>query len=282
MQRYKGFWQYRVLGYVAVLDKYVSQFSEKESVPKQLPAKGMRKLTAGLKKLAGPLSDAQQKEVLQLVEKSFAGKRDLEFEEEYEFTTGKSDSDIIQIINISPDDFDHIKKVRNKIAHGDAIATITNDLTRESGIVDKITLLLTYWAYRDFGLTKDDFLHCLSHNHNCLSLNPTLDRVHFERITKTSGFYTVSEKEFERISKVKKNKIAFFFTVGGRGRVSYSKDYMKAYEAYTKARAGKSGVLSIEDAIGVSQDRVKYWPKAYFECGDKRVSLHSCYLVIKG
>lgn len=279
LQRYKGFWQYKVLGYVSVLDKYVSQFSEDESVAKKLPAKGMRKLTAGLKKLSGQLSDAQQKEVLQLVENSFAGKRDLEFEEEYEFTTGKSDSDIIQIINISTDDFDHIKKVRNKIAHGDAITTITNDLTRESGIVDKIALLLTYWAYRDFGLTKDDFLHCLSHNHNRLSLNPTLDRVHFEKITKKSGFYSVSKKEFERISKMKKNKIAFFFTVGWRGRISYSKDYMKAYEAYTKARAGKSGLLSIADAIGVSQDSLKYWPKAYFECGDKRLDLDSCYFV---
>ena len=267
------------MGYVSVLDKYVSQFSEDESAPKRLSAKGMRKLGNGLKKLAGPLSDVQQKEVLELVERSFSGKRDLDFGEEYEFTTGKSDSDIIQIINISNDDFEHIKKVRDKIAHGDAITTITNDLTRESGIVDKITLLLTYWAYMDFGLTKDDFLKCLNHNHNRLSLNPNLDRAHFEKVTKISGFYDVSKKEFERISKVKKNKVAFFFTLGGKGTVSFSKDYTGAHEAYLKAREGKSGLLKIEDAIGVSQDRIKYWPKAYFDCGDKRVSLHSCYFI---
>lgn len=279
MQRYKGFWQYKVLGYVSVLDKYVSQLAEGKSTPVRPSRDGMRKLGNALKKLAEPLTETQHKEVLDLVDKSLSGSRELNFGEEYRHAIANSDRDILQIINISKDDFKHIMEVRNKIAHGDAITTITNDLTRESGILDKIALLLTYWAYMDFGLTKDDFMKCLTHNHNRLSLNPSLDKVHLERITNTAGFYPILKEEFNKISKINKNKMAFFFTLGKRGKVSYSMEYTEAYEASIKARTVKSGLLKLEDMIGVSQDRVKYWPRAHFECGEMRLSLYSCYFI---
>ncbi|GLQ97617.1 hypothetical protein [Dyella mobilis] len=279
MQRYKGFWQYKVLGYVAVLDKFVSQFSKGQKARKGPSGKGLRKLGNALKKLADPLTQAQQKEVLDLVEKSLSGTRELNFGEEYRYAIANSDSDVVQVINISKDDFKHIKKARDKIAHGDAVTSVTNDFTRENGILDKITLLLTYWAFRDFGLTKNDFLKCLTGNHSRLSLNPALDRVHLERVTKTSGFYGVSNAEFERISKVKKNKMAFCFTLGKKGRVTYSKKYTELHEEAIHKHPGKGGPVKIEDMLGLRKEQLKYWPKAYFECGDKCVSLHSCYFI---
>jgi hypothetical protein len=279
MQRYDGFWEYRALGYVSILDKFVSQFSEKQIKPTSPPADGMRKLRNALKNLPHLLTDDQRKEVIESVEKSFSGKRSLNFQEEYTYAIDNSDKDVIRVINISDDDFKHIKKVRDKIAHGDAVTAITNDLTRESGIIDKITLLLTYWAFRDFGLTRDDFLRCLTQNHHHLTFNQSLDKVHLDRVTARAVFYTVSKTEFERISKVKKNKMAFFFKLGRKGGVAYSKKQTELYEDATKAPPRKGGMATVEELLGLSKDQYKYWPSAYFECGEKRVSLHCCYFI---
>lgn len=279
MQRYKGFWQYKVLGHVAILDKYVSQFSKDQVVATRPSKDGMRKLRNVLERMVEQLTDTQRNEVLALVDKSLSGSRELNFGEEYKFAVEHSDSDVIRIINISDDDFSHIKKVRDKIAHGDAVTIVTNDLSKESGILDKITLLLTYWAFMDFGLTKADFLKCMTGNHSRLSLNPALDKVHLERITGTSGFYQVSEGEFKLVSTMRKNRIAFFFTLGDDGAVHYDEKLTDAWDAYTHSFDGKSAVFDYEAGIGVSAERVKYWPKAYFEHGRQRVSQHSCYFV---
>jgi hypothetical protein len=279
MQRYGGFWEYRALGYVSILDKFVSDFSKK--IKKLVPPSkdSVRKFRNALNAMPHALTDDQAKLVIESAEKAFSSREQLDFAEEYDYAVENSDDDVIRIINISKDDFMHIKKVRDQVAHGDAVTAITGDLTRESGIIDRITLLLTYWAFRDFGLTRDDFLKCFTENHNRLSLNPSLDRVHLDKVTAKAVFYTVPKTEFERISKITKNKMAFFFTLEEEDQVSYSQKYTDLHEEAVRSHPGKGGPVTIEEMLGLSKDQFDYWPKAYFECCDERLSLHSCYFI---
>ena len=279
MQRYEGFWEYKTLGYVSLLDKYVSQTSLGHLRPTIPAKKKLSQLSRAIKKTKNALSDDQHDEVMALVAKYFSGERKLYFSEQFDYAIGKSDPDIIKVINISKKDFMYIKEVRDAIAHGDAIDFLGNDLTRVSSIIDKIALLLTYFAFVDFGLSADDFKKCLRGNLNRLSLNPGLNKMHLARITNTAAFYDVSKKQFDKISKLKNSKISLCFTRGPRGSIKYSEKYTEMSEQWFRGHHKKSGQSTFEDLFGVSKGQVISSGATYIEHGEEYLALHQAYVI---
>ena len=79
-------------------------------------------------------------------------------------------SDVRAVINIADEDFELIKDVRDKIAHGEPPEVADGDFTRIHVTIGKIALLLTYWALHDLGISKGVFLGAMNATHNRLYL----------------------------------------------------------------------------------------------------------------
>lgn len=280
MQRYEGFWEYEALGYVSMLDKYVSQHAKGQVAKQATPL--TEKLTSfqeGLKVISPALTDEQCQGVVALAEKKFTDMRAPNFSKKYQHAMNSSDVDVIKIINISEDDFKLIKRVRDKVAHGDAIDFLGNDVSAVSGVVSKIALLLTYWAFRDFGFTPHEFISCMSRTHNSLVLSSHVDRVHLARVTRSATFYTISSEEFDKISGVRGIKTYGCFTQDSEGLITHSEKYTAMHRAWLDENRGQTGIIQPEEIFGLDKDRIEFSGMAYMECESRRLELHHTYVI---
>lgn len=277
MQRYDSFWEYKALGYISLLDKVVKK--KLHGVQAEVVPPSQDKIDAfsrAVESVSEKLTDAQKAEVVKIINQVFSWK-DRTFARNFKNAVSSLDEHVKKVINFSDDDFSFIKGVRDDIAHGHAIDFGDSGQERVSKIVHKITLLLTYWAYIDFGLTSDDFITCLKTTHNLLARDHVIDRVYLERITGMSDFYTVSERRFEEMSAIKGIGIQSCFTREANGGIEYSEKYTKMLKDWIgKRRTGEMKPLLM---FGVEDSKVKCSGTAYLECGDKRLSLHQIYVI---
>lgn len=277
MQRYDGFWEYKALGYVSLLDRYVGQRSVDQ---KRKPSKGKElkgtKVHTALKRVAPALSDEQESAVFSVIAEIFLKNGDLSFGERYRYVLGTMNRDICAIINFTNDDFAKIKEIRDAVAHGDAPDLIEADYGRVGVIVSKIALMLTYWAFIDFGMSDEDFLNCFQ-SHSQLHARADIDRIRLARVTNSAGFYQVSEEKIDEFFKIKNIKVQPCFVQNSDGGIEYSEDHSAALQAWYLKRI--PGEIPIAQIFGQSKDKIKYWGQAYIEAGPKRLELIQAYFI---
>jgi hypothetical protein len=280
MQRYEGFWEYGVLGYVSLLDKYVTQRSKGQVKPfVSLSAKRKAWASNELNKIRPALDVSQHAKVLALMERSHSRSREPNFAEQFDYCLNQSSPDVVKIINITNDEFKHIKDIRDAIAHGDAITQVSDDLTRVTQIIDKITLIMMYWAHLDFGLKDEDFYNWFGHNHNHLSLNQGIDKRHLEKMKGVAKFLLVSKKEFNKINLSRKSRIYIFLEIGVRGGVKYSERYTRLYESYLRENKTRNGLVTFKDIFSLENDYVVWSGKIYVDHGDETLLLDIAHLI---
>lgn len=277
MQRYEGFWEYKTLGYVSLLDKYLNQLTEGQ---KRKPSKAEdikdTKVHSALLGISPQLTNDQESAVFSVIEKFFLGGRKLFFRDRYDYAIGAMDRDVRSIINLSDDDFDRIKDIRDAIAHGDDPGLVKNDHGRVGVIVEKIALLLTYWAFMDLGLEKEDFLTCL-YSHNPLHLRACIDRVQLARVTKSAEFFNVSKEKFDQLSRIKGIKVQACFLRDKDGHIEYAEHHVLALNAWMQKRI--SGQIPVAEIFGQSIEKIKFCGQAYVECGTERLELTQAYFI---
>ncbi|MBY4802852.1 hypothetical protein K6W78_22990 [Burkholderia cepacia] len=277
MQRYDGFWEYKALGYVSLLDKYVDQRTKGQ---KRKPSKGQElkgtKLHTALTKIVPQLSEEQENAVFSAIAEIFLKSGDLSFGEQYRLVLDTMDNDIRSIINLTSHDFDQIKSIRDAVAHGDAPDLIEADFGRIGIIVSKIALMLTYWAFIDFGMTPNDFLGCLK-NHSHLHLRADIDRVQLARVTESAGFFKLTEEQFDELSKINGIKIQSCFLRYEDGRIEYSQNHVDALKAWYQMR--KSGIIPVAQIFGQSEEKIKCWGEAFLETDTRRLELTQAYFI---
>ena len=279
MQRYEGFWEYRALGYVTLLDKYVDErITGPKKVARPVGSEAIDKLVETMNTASPPLSSHQQEVILSAIKQVFFHSRDLEFGEKYQKAISESDPDLIKIINISDADFDLIKRVRNKIAHGKALDLSEAELECIGTVVSKIVLLMTYWAFLDFGLTNDDFLRCLQNTFNSLKFAAEPDRVHLDRVTKPNLFLQVSKAEFEKISQLAGARADACFVKHPSGMIRYSKKYSTIYRKWIFDHQ-KQGVTKYSEIFGVEKERIAHLSPAYIVHGEAVLSFATAWLI---
>lgn len=279
MQRYEGFWEYRALGYVSLLDKYVDQrIKGPKKVARPVGSEAMQKLDEAMKTISPPLSNHQREAIFSAVNQVFSHARELEFGEKYINAISESNPDLIKIINISDTDFGLIKGVRNKIAHGKALDLPEAEFERIGTVVDKIVLLMTYWSFRDFGLTDDDFLRCLQNTLNPLKFSAAPDQVHLDRVTRPNLFLQVSKAEFEKLSQLEGPRADACFIKHPSGIIRYSKKYSAIYRKWILS--GQKQVMTKHSNIfGVEQERIAYLSPAYVVCNESVLSIATAWLI---
>lgn len=278
MRHYEGFWEFRTLGYVSLLDRYLTQRCKGMKRPKsEREARLDAEIPASLRKISPPLTDSQIEAVELLIQERFLSGKELHLREKLDHVMGEVDARIRSVINFSDLDFANIKKkVRDAVAHGDVPEIPGGDYGRLEVVIRKIELLLTYFAFRDLGLSPDLFLSCLS-NPSPMRLGAAIDEVALNRIKDPTCVFKVSEAYFEELLKIKGVKVNSCFTRFSDGRIEYAGQHVKALSDWMNA--GKAGMIPVEDLFGQRKDKIKCYATAYIESGSDRMEIFQAYFI---
>lgn len=276
MQRYEGFWEYRALGYVSLLDKYVSQRYKDSKLPSGVRKEVKTRLREVICLYSPQLAGNQRSALMGRLVKAFdVGS----FGEKFQNAISESDEDMMKIINITKGDFKRIKDVRDKIAHGDALGLSEDDFARTQIIVNKIILLMTYWAYMDFGLNNEDFLRCLDTTHHDLRLRAEPDTTHMARKLRPDTFFAVSKEDFDKLSSNRRIQFAACFLQHNSGAIEYSEKYSGAYQAWMTSPDRTTGQTKHSEMFGVAEEQIKYWNSLYVSHGEGCIKLSAAWII---
>lgn len=279
MQQYEGFWEYKVLGYVSLLDGYTSKLTKENGIkPINKKPDKVDVLLNALDSIKLPLTQEQLTEVKPLIECALPKRRGLSLAEKYNYLIENTDADIVKIINLSDDDFKLIKDVRDIIAHGNAVDLIEYPYEKIHSITQKLALLLTYHAVVDFGIATGDFIKSLHSTINILSYSKGLDLIHLQRIIEPDSFLKVSQSLFDKITSAASFNLYACFTKNSSGVLEYSDKYSRAHKDWLGKK--QFGRYSFEDIFGVAKERIINISTAYLECGERTKELYGVFVIL--
>ena len=271
MQHHEGFWEHRVLGYVTLLDGYVSQritMGKPVLPPKQKRAFAQR---LGSKRLA--LTTQQQETLMEAVTAIFS-QHDT-FASKFEKLIEELDADVYKIIKLSADDFKLIKALRNQVAHGLELSFKERNLTPVLVIVNRIVLLLTHLFFLEVDLGKDVFLRGLERPFNKLRRESEIDEVHLARVLKPGNFLQMTPYALRKLRKRPKLLFMCCITRNRKGVVAYSEKLSHDLQHKPRSRV----TIKLHEILGLREDAVTFLGDAYFESGSDIEQVHSTVMI---
>jgi hypothetical protein len=196
MTGYEGFWEYEILGYVSILNRYVEmQCKNKCNKLDDIEYNNLKKCILNSvdqyavdNKLVGNGVIESIKNDVQTIPNSDI----VTFNDQFKSVISSLDSRISEILRFSEADFKRLKKIRDAVAHGKGIENTSGDYTVESKLKDKLFLLLMHFAYLDLGLTVEDQIDCLYHTWHPAKRNADINE---KKLDLESGY--VKEIEIE-------------------------------------------------------------------------------------
>ena len=276
LQRYEGFWEYRIVGYVSILDYYVNQRFSRRNAGFAVPTRP--KLTGkDIRKVLRALSSVTTEEVREAIKEELKKieREDSNLSVKFEHAIKDTDQDIAKIFDFSQEEFKEIRIARDQVAHG---LEFTGEFQRLHNLVDKVSLLLTYWAFEDFGLTKEDFVRGLTVFHAPIRQGAKLNEMEFARVAGTARFLPVSRREFSRISALKGRAIGVCLDEQKNGNFRFSASRTKAYRNWLENTSKAPGLIAWNDVFHVKEGTVTSAGSAYLTCGKDSLNLHSVFL----
>ncbi|WP_334014616.1 hypothetical protein [Burkholderia orbicola] len=280
MQRYDGFWEYKALGYVSLLDRYLAIRFDGEKSPNSQPpsSKKIDKFSRHLVNELPAMSVEQRAKIVEIASGAFASDN-LDLEGKYRLAIAAMDADIRKIINLSDAEFSLIKKVRNRVAHGDDHGLKQDQYPIVVRTESKIALLLTYWAFLDFGLTTQDFIACLENTHSELKLAAMIDRVHLDRVTGTAEFFPVTREKLQMLRGIKQLGTLGCCIEDDNGDITFSEEFTQKYSDWLHDRTKPPGIQDPKQIFGVDKEQARFVGQGYFECGDERLAVHHIWVI---
>lgn len=280
MQRYDGFWEYKALGYVSLLDNYLNIMFDGEKPPEPQPpsSKKMDKFRLNLANELPTIPTEGREKIVEIASGAFASDN-FNLESKYRLAIAATDADITKIINLSEAEFTLIKKVRNRVAHGDDHGLKQELFPVVIRAESKIALLLTYWAFLDFGLTTQEFIRCLANTHSRLKLAAVIDSVHMARVTGAAEFFPVTIEKLQLLRGIKGLRVHGCCIEDEDGDLTFSEEFTKRYSDWMHDLTKTSGILDPGKIFGVGKDRARFVSQGYFECGDERLAVHHTWVI---
>ncbi len=280
MQRYDGFWEYKALGYFSLLDSYLNiRFEGEKPLSAQPPSsKKVNKFRLKLKCELSSIPDEQRERIVEIANDAFSSDS-LNLEGRYRLAIASTDADIIKIINLSDAEFTLIKTVRNRIAHGDDHGLTQDQFPVVIRAESKIALILTYWAFLDFGIATQDFITCLAKNQSRMKLAATIDNVHLARVTGAAEFFSVTMEKLQLLRGIRDVRVHGCCIEDEDGNISFSEELTKRYSHWMNDITKTSCIHDPEKIFGVGKDRARFVGQGYFECGEERLAVHHMWVI---
>ncbi|SKB25136.1 hypothetical protein [Luteibacter sp. 22Crub2.1] len=279
MPRHDGFWEFALFGYASILQAVVKAKAKAtgKRVDSVAPsAKVMGAVERQLKAMAEPLGSAAYARVVGAVEKDLA-RREKSFAGCYGYAVSVSDPRIVRTINLTADDFELIKELRNAIAHGDALELTVEEQERLPRVVNKVALLLMYWAWLDLGLSDADFLESLHQTSNRLVGQADICRIALDRALGRAEFHTVSTAAFAALPAKKAMIIHGCFRRLPYGGLQFDAGLTAALAEVTRGET--LGMDGVADALGVAPATLTVLGQAYIESGERIIEFISPYII---
>lgn len=196
-------WEYALLGYISIYEKYISKTSKKITRKNIIPVETIETVKAQLiGKIKTEINDVDFKIIKDIID-SFNDKITLEQKKERNFREkhlewiNSLDKTLISIFNFTEEEFKTIKKLRDNIAHSNVIEYQNYDFNDLFKIVNKLKLIILYIIYNNMGLENSYIIKNLSSTMNKLKRNSNIDFISLKRATGIVPFLLVSKEDFD-------------------------------------------------------------------------------------
>jgi len=222
MLSYEGFWEYRILAYVSLVDRYVSLYAENEerSLPERQFKKHRRAARSTLESIKSKceIKDENERKVFDDVINSMCKQIGdniqntsiASFNEKFDLALSKTNKNIIEILDFDENDFNHLKRIRNCVAHGDEPAIANDgDITYEVNITNKLALLLRYWTFIDIGFSFSEFISYLTNRMHPITQQARISMSALDIASGNYHFIKVNKTNFQKAKKYKHNCLVF-------------------------------------------------------------------------
>lgn len=273
MQHHEGFWEHRVLGYVTLLDGYVSERIKKAKGKPMLPPKQKRAFVQrlGSKRLA--LTTQQQETLMAAVTEIFS-QHDT-FASKFKKLIEELDADVYKIINLSADDLKLIKALRDQVAHGLELSFKERNLTPVLVIVNRIVLLLMHLFFLEVDLEKGLFLRGLERPFNKLRRESEIDEVHLARVLKPGNFLQMTPYALRKLRMRPKLLFNCCITRNSKGVIGYSEKLSRDLQHKQRDHS----TIKPHELLGIPDDAVTFLFDAYFEAGSDIERVNSIVMI---
>lgn len=281
MQRYEGFWDFGLLGYVSLLDRYVKQRAT--GCPVELSQQTQKKINELVSELSQftPALGADTITAVRALAQRIFGNQGPSFAAQYVYVMKQTDAEVLAVINLTDADFSLIKKVRDRIAHGGSPDVSDGDFSKVQMIISKIELLLTYWALHDLGIHNKEFLSAMNATHNRMYLKASVDRKSLARATETAAFYSVSAEKFAQLTSHSDLRFYACFIEGPTGEIEFAAHYTARKKAWLTNPTPRGGAFSWADVLDVETAAIKYHGTVYIESGENSLQLSAACILDK-
>ena len=278
MKRYQDFWEYEVAAYVFILDSYVD--AKTKSLPKKTKNSStnkIEKLKARLQTSSSTFTQQQKDELIALTTEIF-GSKEHSFLDKYLHVVSQVDKDVIKIINLKDDDFKYLKRFRDDVAHGHPLNVDGSLSSNIPQLTDRLSLLLTYFAFLDFGLTSQDFIGCMSQTWNQIVRNSEINQLHLDRVSEMAEFIAVSAETLELFKQQTKTKHFPCFVVTPGAEPIFSEHYTDLYYKQLFIKKSSHALEELHDIFQLTDKKVRSVGKLYFEHGNEHLQLNQAFL----
>ena len=295
MLSYEGFWEYRILAYVSLVDRYVSIYAKKEekSLPERQFKKHRRSARCALKciksecdikdenerKTFDNVIDSMCKQIGENIQNTSISS----FNEKFDLALSKTNKSIIEILDFDKKDFNHLKKIRNCVAHGDEPAIEnTRDITYEVTITNKLALLLRYWTFSDIGFSFSEFIAYLTNWMYPITQQARINKTALDIASGNYHFITVKKTNFQRAKKYRNNCLVLdYVKASDTLRVNISAtEHARSWllNLNKKSKAIEEELMTVVDTKKVHN--IAYLSNLYIKCeGDLlQISSGACIL----
>ncbi|OUS03265.1 hypothetical protein A9Q81_07720 [Gammaproteobacteria bacterium 42_54_T18] len=269
LMSYEGSWEYEILAYVSLVDRYVSLYAK--AIDKKLPDKKFKKVRRSIRALlheirGGFAKDSEESHAeYDLIFESIArqtlglgNSKFSSFAEKFEYALSETDGVIKGIIDLSPEDVAHLIKFRNSVAHGDDPKIKNgNNISYEVVLSNKLKLLLLYWLYRDIGFSDMDFVVFLDNWFHPSVRKARLNKVALDRASGKYLYLDVNKTNFSKAKSYRFGCLVFDYVKASdtyRVNKKHTDDIEKWYSrgiSPQKPRSVEEELMSVVDTLKV-------------------------------
>lgn len=275
---FSKYWEYELLACVSLTDRYASVFSK--VTDNKIPKKQFSNIRKCLENSVNSYvrdnasSNLNQDVITSIIQQIefIKNTKYPSFQSCFEFTYNSMSADFRNIINLSEEDFGHLKNLRNKIAHGDTPTTKhDSDLTHEMTLQSKLLVILYCWALRDFGIPEIDCIHALGNWMHPMIRSADLNKTALDKTIGHYKFLPLTKQDFTRAEKVKLGPIVLEF-IGKGKNYKYRKDMEEMIKDWYIPAREKPRNLCEYIALHVDTKNIQslcYVGSAYIKNGDQ-------------
>ena len=276
MLSFEGFFEYRIMSYVILLDKYTDMVFKSMIHDKEIGVEGVYSLLGSIfdrnKESKKAKNDLKRKK----------RNNNLYFRCRYHLFKHVLGEEIFNIIGLEDVDFDRIKKFRDAIAHGDEPIWLNDDAQYEYMLSSKIGLLLRYKFLLDVGFTHNEFLRIIRLSINSLISESNINKTALDLSIGDHSLLFVNEKDFEYC---KKNRLGLILSYNSsENAFEVERDLVEKFRGFDRSKFREKGGFFeseiLEEFLNIDiYSTVAFSSKVYVSCNEKTSKLSSCYIL---